>query len=264
MLARGALCRLAADVPKTSTHDLPRISQLLRTSLFARHGASQPTVGAIARAFRATILQGRRAYATKSATEPTARVKKEVKKAVAAKKPAAKTTTAKKPAPKKPARKTALKKRPAPKKPAAKKPKKVRTAEEVQVEQIKALKKRALLRGVPKRPHASAWNAFASEALKGSKNIADSQTILKETSVKYRNLTPAEREVCKTLLSSTTKLTTAVALQPAWHTERRGQACRVQQVDQFVHPRRDRRCQLRAHCLEAQARPQVQDRQTDR
>ncbi|KAK7193825.1 hypothetical protein DPSP01_011882 [Paraphaeosphaeria sporulosa] len=188
MLARGALCRLAADVPKTSTHDLPRISQLLRTTLFARHGASQPTVGAIVRAFRTTILEGRRAYATKSATEPTARVKREVKKAVATKK-TAKTTTAKKTTTKKAAPKKA--KKVAPKK---KKPAKELTAEQKEAQTIKKLKERALLKGSPKRSNSSAWTEFASESLKGSKNIEDSQSIMKEAAVKYKNLTPAERE----------------------------------------------------------------------
>ncbi|KAJ4354500.1 uncharacterized protein N0V89_006237 [Didymosphaeria variabile] len=191
MLARGALCRLAVDLPKTSTHDLPRISQLLRTNLFARHGASQPTVGAIARAFRATILESRRAYATKSATEPTARVKREVKKAVA-KKPAKKTTTTtktKKAAPKK--RNTAAKTKAAPKK-SVRRPKKVLTAEEKEAAKIKALKKTALRS--PLRPRENAWTVFVSEALKGSKNLADSQGIMKEAGAKYKNFTPAERE----------------------------------------------------------------------
>ncbi|KAF2447857.1 hypothetical protein P171DRAFT_408364 [Karstenula rhodostoma CBS 690.94] len=207
MLARGALCRLAADVPKTSTHDLPRISQLLRTSLFARHGASQPTVGAIARAFRATILEGRRAYATKSATEPTARVKREVKKAVATKK-TAKTTTAttakaKTSDPKKP-KKTAAKKD-APKKRA----KKVLTAEEKEAQTIRELKKKALLKDSPKRAHASAWQSFASEALKASKNIDDSQSLMKEAAVKFKNLTPAEREHYNQIAIQTSEARTA-------------------------------------------------------
>ncbi|KAL1599562.1 hypothetical protein SLS60_007365 [Paraconiothyrium brasiliense] len=187
MLARGALCRLAADIPKTSTHDLPRISQLLRTTLLARHGASQPTVGAIARAFRATILESRRTYATQSATEPTARVKREVKKAVA-KKPAKKTTTTKKAAPKK--RSTAAKKKAAPKKPAPKK--KVLTAEEKEAAKIKELKKLALR--APKRAFGSAWTAFVTESLKGSKDLPSAQGLMKEAGAKYKNLTPAERE----------------------------------------------------------------------
>lgn len=188
MLARGALCRFAVEVPKTSTHDLPRISQLLRTSLSARHGASYPTVGAIARAFRATIIQGRRAYATKSATEPTPRVKREVKKAVAAKKPAKK-TTAKKAATKKPKRKTAAKKKAAPKK-----VKKVLTAEQQEAKKIKELKKKALR--APSKPRLSAWTAFLAEGAKGAKTREEAQALLSSLSSKYKELTPAEREVC--------------------------------------------------------------------
>lgn len=197
MLARGALCRLAADLPKTSTHDLPRISQLLRTSLFVRHGAFQPTVGAIARAFRATILEGRRAYATKSATEPTARVKREVKKAVATKK-TANTTAAKKTAAKTTKTKAATRKKL--RKNTLKKKPKVLTADEKAAQAIKDLKKRALLKGSPKRSRSSAWQEFAGEALKSSKNLDESQLIMKEAAVKYRNLTPAEREVCTTAM----------------------------------------------------------------
>ncbi|KAL5379964.1 hypothetical protein PMIN06_011179 [Paraphaeosphaeria minitans] len=189
MLARGALCRLAADVPNTSTHDLPRISQLLRTTLFARHGASQPTVGAIARAFRATIVQGHRAYATKSATEPTAPVKREVRKAKATKE----TTTAKKVVPKK-SRKSAANKAAANKAAANKKPVKVLTAKQKDAQVIKKLQEQALLKDSPKKPFSTAWMAFIRERLKGSKGIEDAQSIMKEASAKYQNLTPAERE----------------------------------------------------------------------
>ncbi|KAF1968382.1 hypothetical protein BU23DRAFT_514896 [Bimuria novae-zelandiae CBS 107.79] len=191
MLARGVLYRLAADVPKTSTHDLPRISQLLRTTLFARNGASQPTIGAIAHAFRSTILEGRRAYATKSATQPTTRVKKAVKKAVAktaAPKKPTKKPAAKKAVPKKPA---AKKKKAAPKK-AARRPKKVLTAEEKEAATIKDLKKRALR--PPKPSFFSAWSAFAAEALRGAAGLEGAQGAMRDASAKYKELTPAERE----------------------------------------------------------------------
>lgn len=198
MFARGALCRLAADAPKTSTHDLPRVSQLLRTTLFARHGVSQPTFGAIARAFRATIIEGRRTYATKSETTPTARVKREVKKAVATKKTAktaaTKKATTKKAAPKKKAVPKKKAKKAAPKKP-KKRVKKELTAEEKQAEKLKTLKARALLKGSPKQATVSAWTMFMSESLKGSSGLPDSQARMKDAVSKFKNFTPAEREV---------------------------------------------------------------------
>ncbi|KAJ4296525.1 hypothetical protein N0V90_006570 [Kalmusia sp. IMI 367209] len=193
MLARGALCRLAADVPKTSTHDLPRISQLLHTSLFSRSATSRSTLSAIARAYNATVLERRRAYATKSATQPTAKVKSDVKKA-AAKKPAKK-PAAKKAASKKPKRKTVAKKKKAvPKKAAKKKVKKVLTPEEKEAQTIKDLKKRALR--PPTLGRASAWVVFASESVKGASahSVVECQQAIKVAASKFKTLTPAEKE----------------------------------------------------------------------
>jgi hypothetical protein len=197
MLARSVLGRLAAQVPKTSTHDLPRLSHLLQSSLLASNATSRPTAGAIARAFRQAILEGRRTYATTSATEPTPRVKKDVKKAVA-RKPAAKKPTAKKPARKKAAPKKAKKaaaKKPAAKK-TAKKPKKELTPEQKERAIIRDLKAKAL--DPPKATKYTAWLVFSVENIKSHKvgSIQEVGSIAAESAAKYKNLTPAEREVC--------------------------------------------------------------------
>ena len=90
MLARGLLCRLAAaDVPKTSAHDLPQLARFLQRTLLSRNASSSPAICALSRAYNAALANSRRSYATSTrATEPTPTVKKAVKKAAAAKKKA--------------------------------------------------------------------------------------------------------------------------------------------------------------------------------
>lgn len=189
MLARGALGRLAVAVPKTSAHDFSPISHLLRDSLPARSGRLHPTVGLIVRSSKQGILGACRPYATQSATEPSARVKRDVKKAAAkkpTKKPAVKATKTKKAA-----TKTKAKGKPAAPK---KKPvKKVLTAEQQEAAKIKVLKEKALK--PPPRSPASAWTTFVSEALKGTRSLQDQQGTMRDAAARYKALTAAEREV---------------------------------------------------------------------
>jgi hypothetical protein len=120
-----------------------------------------------------------------------------VKKAVA-RKPAAKKPTAKKPARKKAAPKKA--KKPAAKKPAAKKtakkPKKELTPEQKERAIIRDLKAKAL--DPPKATKYTAWLVFSVENIKSHKvgSIQEVGSIAAESAAKYKNLTPAEREVC--------------------------------------------------------------------
>jgi hypothetical protein len=203
MLARGVLCRVAADVPKTSTHDLPQLAHLLRRTLSARNAHSLPALSALSRAYHAVLADARRSYATTArATKPTRTVKKDVKKA-AAKKPAPKKATstkkavAKKPAP----RKKAVAKKAKPKKKAVVKPKgrlrrakKVLTPEEQEKETIKELKAKALAKG-PSISHYRALDMLLRETMSGVKNAADGQQVFTETNAKSKDWTPAEKEV---------------------------------------------------------------------
>jgi outer membrane biosynthesis protein TonB len=204
MLARGVICRLAADAPKTSTHDLPRLSNLLQSSLLSRNALSLPAARALSRAYRAVLSEYRRSYATSAgATKPTTRVKKDVKQAAAKKPlkaagPTKKTAkkTARKPAKKPAAKKSAAKKAKPKKKVAAKpkpKPKKVLTPEEKTRAEIRDLKLKALRIPVTQTP-SSAWTVFAAEALAGQTGIGVAKTKLKDAGAKFKELTPAEKE----------------------------------------------------------------------
>ncbi|KAJ8114021.1 hypothetical protein OPT61_g3998 [Boeremia exigua] len=148
MLARGALCRLAADVPKQATYNLPKLATIVQT---ARAGYALPL-----RTLSHVSQLQRRSYATK---DSTATVKKAVKAKAAADKPVKKTATAKKPAAKKAAAKKAapkkVKKKAAPKKKPTKKPKKVLTDEEKEKKVITKLKALALTEPT--------WNQLAAE-----------------------------------------------------------------------------------------------------
>jgi outer membrane biosynthesis protein TonB len=188
MLARG-LCRLAADVPKTSTHDLSRLA-LLQTRLGSQNGLVKPVTRVISRVFKVGFSVNRRHFATARATKPTTKVVKDVKKAVA-KKPAAKKPAKK--AAKKPAAKKKTKK--AVKKPAKKpkKPAKVLTEEEKSANQIQELKKIALKGSPPRGTRLSAYNVFLREHTKGTSGVASSK--VKEAAAKYKALSAAEREV---------------------------------------------------------------------
>jgi hypothetical protein len=214
MLARGVICRLAADVPKTSTRELSRLSHVLQFRLLSHNALSLPAARALSRACRAALAEHRRSYAT-AATKPTARVKKDVKKAAAAKKPAkpaAKKTAAKNPPKKtarKPAKKTAAKKA-KPKKKAAAKPKlrarKVVTPEARAEAKLKAennqLKETALLKSPKNGEHITAWNMFSIEALAvlqtGSHSRVQRAEALKTAADKFKGLTPAEKEASHT------------------------------------------------------------------
>src|SRR4051794_35703128 len=66
MLARGLLCRLAADTPKpkTSAHNLPQLARLLQRSLVARNGLTPSVGNCLTRAYRNALVQYVRSYAT--------------------------------------------------------------------------------------------------------------------------------------------------------------------------------------------------------
>lgn len=190
MLARGVLCRLAADVPKTSTHDVSQLANLLQRSVLSRNALSLPAICALSRAYKAALAESRRSYATTTrATKPTATVRKAVKKT------AAKKAAPRKAASKKPKKKTAAKKKAKPKKKPAAKPKrakKVLTPEEKEKQLIRELKVKALREPISQSP-IQAWVAFVAENLRGSKSAAPES--MKEVAAKYRNLSPAEKEV---------------------------------------------------------------------
>jgi hypothetical protein len=194
MLARGVLCRVAADVPKTSTHDLSQLARILRRTTLTRNGASFTSIRALSYAGNAPVAHFRRSYASAaSATKPTATVKRAVKKA-AAKKPASKTTTAKRSTKGTPAKKRTKAKA---KKPAAKKrarAKKELTVDEKEKATLRELRKVALKD--PGRGHINAWIAFLAEESKGKKGIAVGANAAAHAA-KFKNLTAAEREVSK-------------------------------------------------------------------
>lgn len=179
MLARGALCRLAAEVPKQATHDLPKLATLVQT---ARSGFSLP----IRTLSHVSQLQTRSYATTKAAKDPAAPVKKAVKAKAAAGKKVTKTTTTKKVAAKKPKK---AKKKAAPKKP-ARKPKKVLTDEEKLRAQINQLRKIALKEPVAPS-QISAFNVYVAENVKGEKGTPSFTEITKA----FKDITPAEREV---------------------------------------------------------------------
>ncbi|KAF3049870.1 hypothetical protein E8E11_010228 [Didymella keratinophila] len=179
MLARGALCRLAAEVPKQATHDLPKLATLIQT---ARSGFSLPsrTLAHVSQ------LQTRSYATTKAAKDPAAPVKKAIKAKAAAGKKVTKTTTTKKVAARKP-KKTA--KKATPKKP-VKKPKKVLTDEEKLKAQISQLRKTALKEPVT-RHRLSAFQVYVAENAKGEKGSTATFTEIVKA---FKDITPAERE----------------------------------------------------------------------
>ncbi|KAF2267126.1 hypothetical protein CC78DRAFT_577666 [Lojkania enalia] len=184
MLARGVLCRLAADVPKTSTHDLPQLSNLLYRALSARNGGSLLSPCAISRAYKLSIAEYRRLYTTRAdATKPTATMRKAVK------------TASKKAAPK---RKTATKSKPK-KKAKAKPKKKPKRAKELTPEQkekqtIKELKAKALQE--PPHPNLSSYMVFTAEEMKSRKGqpVDLSGAVFKNLGEKWKNLSLVEKE----------------------------------------------------------------------
>ncbi|KAL1653537.1 hypothetical protein SLS61_004047 [Didymella pomorum] len=201
MLARGAVCRLAAEVPKQAAHDLPKLATLVRT---ARNGFSLP----IRTLAHVSQLQTRSYATTKAAKDPAAPVKKAVKAKAAAGKKVTKTTTTKKVAAKKRKPKKAAKKA-APKKP-VKKPKKVLTDEEKLKAQITQLRKTALKEPVT-RHRLSAFQVYVAENAKGHKGSRPSFTEIVKA---FKDITPAEREKFNHLAAERTEAN--IAEYDAW------------------------------------------------
>ncbi|PVI07082.1 hypothetical protein DM02DRAFT_609059 [Periconia macrospinosa] len=202
MLARSVVVRLAADVPRTSTHDLSQASHFAQRTLLSRNGFVVSYAALRSHAYRAALLQYRRSYATNArATKPTPKVIRDVKKA-AATKPVKKAASKK--AGSASSAKKAVKKQAKPKKKkTTAKPKRVAKKKELTVEEkeqarIRHYKKQAL--SPPHRPKGSmsAWNAYLSEALRGTTREGGPSPITKEETQlhleKFKNLTPAERE----------------------------------------------------------------------
>ncbi|KAF2746461.1 hypothetical protein M011DRAFT_478078 [Sporormia fimetaria CBS 119925] len=203
MLARGLLCRLAADASKTSTQNLPQLARLIHRSVLSRNASSVPAIQALSRALNNAIVESRRTYAISTkATEPTSTVKRAVKKAASTKtKKTTKTgtrkrsttskATTKKAAPKKKAAAKKPKKKAAPKARATKKRTPEQKAAEKRTTLIRELKKKALKEPHPPR-RLSALNVFIAEATAGSEgNATGALTTAVE---KFKALSPAERE----------------------------------------------------------------------
>ncbi|XP_014554617.1 hypothetical protein COCVIDRAFT_39489 [Bipolaris victoriae FI3] len=194
MLA-GALCRLAADVPRASPHNVPQLARHLERVLVIRSAAESSPARASSRAYAYA-----RSYATTTrATKPTATVKKAVKAAASEKTPPKKKkaapakTTAKKPAAKKTKKKPAAKK-PAAKKAAPKRVKKVLTEEEKEKAKIRELRAKALKEPVGQRP-VSGYNVFVAELLKGKPRGSETQTAkITNATKEFNNLSPAQLE----------------------------------------------------------------------
>lgn len=189
MLARGALRRLAAEVPKQAAHDLPKLASLVQA---ARAGYALP-LRTLSHAPQLQI----RSYATK---EPTTTVKKAVKAKAAAGKSVKKTTTtrksvAKKPAAKKPAKKAApkkAKKKAAPKKP-GRKPKEL-TDDQKAKKAIADLRKLALVEPVSYKA-LTAFQVYVQETAKGVDKTPGKHE-LGAFSKGWKDITPAQLEVC--------------------------------------------------------------------
>lgn len=203
MLARGALCRLAAEVPKQATHDLSKLTTLVQT---ARSGFALP----IRTLSHAAQLQVRSYATTKAATDSTGTVKKAVKTKAAAGKSVKKTTTTKKAPAKKKAAPKKAKKKAAPKKP-ARKPKKVLTDEEKEKRALTQLRKLALKEPVS-RNQLSAFNVYLAEKVKESDQ--KSTETLAAVAKTYKDITAAEREVRSTGPRKDCLLTCFLAPQP--------------------------------------------------
>ncbi|OCL05103.1 hypothetical protein AOQ84DRAFT_379910 [Glonium stellatum] len=195
MLARGLLCRLAADVPKTSTHDLSQLSRLIHRAVITHNATSIRFVRAVSHANKLSLAIPRRSYATtnKKPATTTTRAKTTVKKAAAAKGAAEK-----KAAPKK---KTTAKKKAAPKRrvraKASKKPLSEQALEKAAAKKtrirLNELKKKALTE--PKKRPYTAWSVYMTEISRSAaKDGRSASKITAEFGPKYQNFTPAERE----------------------------------------------------------------------
>ncbi|KAF2204878.1 hypothetical protein GQ43DRAFT_387082 [Delitschia confertaspora ATCC 74209] len=178
MLARGVICRLAADVPKTSTHNLPQLARLFQRVAVAHNATPITYKSAPSSVYKLALVETRRLYATSGTT------KKPATKTAAKKAPTKKAGTR--------GRKTTAKKA-APKK---KKVKKVLTEEQlVKKKQAEERKKIAELREKalrePRPGPTTAWTVFITEL--GQESTVFS-SVSKEASERYKNLSAAERE----------------------------------------------------------------------
>ena len=193
MLARGALCRLAAGVPKQAAHDLPKLASLVQT---ARAGVSLPI-----RTLPRLVQLQTRSYATET-------VKKAVKAKAAAGKSVAKSTTGKKkPAAKRATKKkktttatTTKKKAAAPKKKVkTKKPVRERTDEEKLQQEIAELRK-LVLKGPVRRRALSAFNCYLADNGTAGGTVEESRASLARIGAQWKTISPAEREVIRNVL----------------------------------------------------------------
>ncbi|OCK86376.1 hypothetical protein K432DRAFT_399340 [Lepidopterella palustris CBS 459.81] len=199
MLARGVLCRLAADVPKTSTHDLPQLRRFVQRAILSRNATSISSNRALSHTCKLALPSSRRSYVTATKEAPKTRVKKTTT-----------TTTTKKAAPKNTVtnlkttvakKKTAPKKKKKPKAKAAPRKKraltekgKERKAKEDLRDSIKEYKKKALVE--PKPRPTTAWMIFSAENLCSATPGSPRNTteVLKAAAEKYKSFTPAEME----------------------------------------------------------------------
>ena len=200
MLARGLLRRLAADVPKTSTHDLSQLTRLIHRAAITRNATSIRSICAVSHAYKLSSTIHRRSYVT-AKTKPattTTRAKTTVKKTTATKKaaPKKKTTAAKKTAaPKKKAKaKTKVKtKAKAVKKPLSEEALEKAAAKKAR-DVLKELKKKALAE--PKKRPYTAWTVYTTENIKNAaSNGQKALEGIKQLAQYYKDFTPAEREV---------------------------------------------------------------------
>ncbi|TID21495.1 hypothetical protein E6O75_ATG04890 [Venturia nashicola] len=194
MLRYNAFTRVAAGAVQASSskHVVHLTRTLHHLSLSSKLAPVSALSGTMARSFATKVV--------KKKTTIKAKAKTPVKKKKTPAKPAAKAK--KSPAKKKkktPVRKKAVKKK---KKVAAKpkKPKKrvlteaqkAKAAKTKALNQIKDLKKTALLGTLPKIAPETAWTVFVSEKSKGTHGIATG--IMKATSEQYKALTASELE----------------------------------------------------------------------
>ena len=196
MLARGLLRRLAADVPKTSTHDLSQLTRLIHRAAITRNATSIRSICAVSHAYKLSSTIHRRSYVT-AKTKPT-RAKTTVKKTTATKKaaPKKKTTAAKKTAA--PKKKAKAKTKAKTKAKAVKKPLSEKALEKAAAKKardvLNEFKKKALAE--PKKRPYTAWTVYTTENIKNAaSNGQKALEGIKQLAQYYKDFTPAEREV---------------------------------------------------------------------
>ena len=200
MLARGMLCRLAADASKSSTHDFPQFPRLLQRAFVARNTWSIQLAyhNPAAAVVKVALGHWRRGYATVTVEKPAAKrtVKKRTTKASTTKgatgkkaKPVAKKAKNVKKTRK--VKKTTKAKKPATKKAELTPEQAERKQARNMSKKISELKKKALS-PPQKTARSSAWTEYA---LRNQKK-GEYKPIKPGTSDEFKNLTAAEREVC--------------------------------------------------------------------